>query len=596
MQLRYWVALAGITFGAAALAATGKAPLQGLAMPPLTDDAARVDGETYRRVYGARSGREFDAALAADLDAALTGAACDRLLPLADTLAAQEPQRLGPHFVRMRCTLTQGDGVDIAATLRTAFVAAVAAAERPPAEYFPDRVVAVASLVDAYVYLLAKRETIVASTFEIAGGGLRLYLVAVTQGADGERQSVVRFDLAGLMQPTLAQIGAESLLYPDMPALELARLLATQPELHGQAQTAIARFAAGFPGTSLAHASLRGALTQAADAETNPDVHFASLWLAYSLLAGDAADAPGERIATLARVAAARLADGDVLLAALAERGVGAERSRRARDEALKRAARRIGEPQAQYRLSQLLSRPGTVLFDAELGTEWLRKAARAGDAAAQWQYGASLCFGASAQPSRCDATWFERAAQQGATTATRMLGRLHLIGTGVPQNTTRARGYYEAALAAGGVLVAGTLGEIHWNGDGVTRDRAGAVALFRRGARWGDPRAQASLAGALRDGQGVAADAVESLRWFKAAAQQGDRRGFTGWGRALEDGRGIAADATLARAMYEWAATSGDKEAMRRLAAMVAEGRGGDADAAQAERWRQRAADQVKP
>lgn len=587
-MLRYLAACA-VMFGAAAHAATGKSPLPAFGAPPLAE-SARVDGDAYRRAYGSRSGHEFDAALAADLDAAMTGAACDTLLPSADAMATQEPRRLGPHFVRMRCALKRGDGVDIANALRTAFLAAVAAAERPSAEYHPDRVVAVASLVDAYVYLLAKRETIAASTFEIAGGGRRLYYVAAVRAPDGVRESIVRFDLADLMRATLGQLGGEAIEYPDMPALEFARLLATQPELRGQARTGIALFAAGFPGMSLAHEPLRDALAQAADAQVNPDVHYASLWLAYAQLADVP---PGARVAELARVAAAQLADGDVLLAALAERGVGVERSRRTRDAALDRAARRIGMPAAQLRLSQLLARAGSPLYDADLGAEWQRKAARAGDAAAQWQYGSSLCFGAAAKPAQCDVAWFERSAKQGATTATRLLGRAYLTGTGVPRDAARARGYYEAALAAGDENAAGTLGEIHANGDGVPRDRARAIELFRRGARYGDPRAQVSLALALRDG--ADGDAAESLRWFKAAAQQGERRGFAGWGRALEEGRGVDKDETLARGMYAWAAEAGDRDAMRRLAAMLRDGRGGDADASQADAWLQRA-DQVRP
>lgn len=587
-MLRHLAVAFAAAFGVAAHAATGKAPLPAFGASPLTAEPARVDGDAYRRAYGSRSGHEFDVALAADLDAAMSGAACNALLPLAEALATQEPQRLGPHFVRMRCALKQGHGVDIADALRTAFLAAVAAAERPSAEFHPDRVVAVASLVDAYVYLLAKRETIAASTFEIAGGGRRLYYVVAAQAPDGGRESIVRFDLAGLMRATLAQLGTGSLEYPDMPALEFARLLATQPELRGQARTGIALFAAGFPGTSLAHGTLRDALAQAADAQTNPDVHYASLWLAYAWLADVP---PGARVAELAQVAAARLADGDVLLAALAEQGVGVEKSRRARDAALDRAARRIGMPAAQQRLAQLLARAGSPLYDAARSADWQRLAARGGDAVAQWQYGASLCFAASS--SRCDVAWFERAAKQGATTATRLLGRAYLTGTGVPRDAARARGYYEAALAGGDENAAGTLGEIHANGDGVPRDRARATELFRRGARFGDPRAQASLALALREG--ASSDAAESLRWFKAAAQQGERRGFTGWGRALEEGRGVDKDEALARGMYAWSADAGDREAMRRLAAMLREGRGGDTDAAQADAWLQRA-DQVKP
>ena len=584
-------------FGVAAHAATGKAPASALVAPPLPLESARVDDDAYRRAYGSRSGRDFDARLAADLDAAMSGDACDSLLPLADALAREEPQRLAPHLVRLRCALRRNDGVDITTALRTAFVAALAAAERPSAEFHPDRVVAVASLVDAYVYLVAKNAAIAASTFEIAGGGRRLYFVVATREADGERQSVVRFDLAALMTATLAQLDAGRREYPDLPALDFARLLATQDDLRARAQVAIALFAASFPGRSLADPALRGALERLATDTTNPDVHHAALWLAYALLAdGDAA--AQARAAELARVAAARLADGDVLLAALADKGAGVPRSRRERDAALERAARRIGLPAARYRLAQAFSRAG--LADAQRSAEWLRKAADDGDATAQWQYGASLCFAPGAMASRCDLAWFERASKQGATTATRMLGRAYLTGTGAPRDAARARGHYEAALAAGDENAAATLGEIHANGDAVARDRGRAVALFRRGAKYGDPRAQASLAAALRDGDGVAADVAESLRWFVASAQQGERRGFVGWARAIEEGRGTEKDEPRARAIYAWAADAGDRDAMRRLAAMLRDGRGGAADAAQADAWLEKAArigaGQVRP
>ena len=580
--------------GADVRAAAGKLPSSDLFAPPLPAEATAPQIDP-RRPQGAAAVVALEEALSQGLDAVMSGKACDAVLPLADAALAQDPQRLAPRFVHMRCAMLL-DGVDRGAQARADFVTALANVERLPGEFHPDRVVAVKSLVEMAVYLRARNEQVVADQFAIEGGGQRLYYVATVMKPDSnprdtKAQSTVRFDLGDLVRalvvtPSPESRGADTLI-GQLPAAQVARALTRNGDLRAQALTGLAVFAWSWPGASLTDEAPRAALERAVEADAGNAC--AAFWLAYALLANTPPIEQMARATTLARVAANRLADGDVLLAAMAEKGIGTKRSSRERDAALSRAGARIGMPRAQALLAQLLARPGTALHDDALALDWLRTAARAGDAMAQWQYG-KRCAEAKREDKDCAVEWFERAAKQGSTIALRLIARQSLVGDGVPVDLAKAHDGYQHALAAGDANAAGTLGLMMFRGDGTAQDRANALELFRRGAAWGDPSAQASLAALLYDGDDVAADPIEALRWYRLAARQGEKRGYTGWARMLEEGAGTAKNEAQARELYETAANLGDRFAMRRLAVMLREGRGGDADEAKANALEQRA------
>lgn len=85
----------------------------------------------------------------------------------------------------------------------------------------------------------------------------------------------------------------------------------------------------------------------------------------------------------------------------------------------------------------------------------WFQRSANQGNAAAQYNVGASFAAGTGIAKSDTDAAkWFRRAADQGMVFAQLNLGLLYAAGNGVPQDNVEAFKWLELAfrgLPAGG-------------------------------------------------------------------------------------------------------------------------------------------------
>jgi localization factor PodJL len=151
-------------------------------------------------------------------------------------------------------------------------------------------------------------------------------------------------------------------------------------------------------------------------------------------------------------------------------------------------AARALaGDPQAQLQMGiwglEKAMRPGEY---REAG-EWLRKAAEAGIAEAQYR-----------------------------------LGTLYQSGRLAGQDPTNTVFWLEKAAAQRHVAALYNLGSMYGTGRGVTRDPQVAVRYFRQAAELGDAYAQYNLARRCEEGQGIAADLVEAWKWYQLAASGG--------------------------------------------------------------------------
>ena len=145
------------------------------------------------------------------------------------------------------------------------------------------------------------------------------------------------------------------------------------------------------------------------------------------------------------------------------------------------------GDPQAQLQMGiwglEKAMRPGEY---REAG-EWLRKAAEAGIAEAQYQ-----------------------------------LGTLYQSGRLAGQDPTNTVFWFEKAAGQRHVAALYSLGSMYGTGRGVTRDSQVAVRYFRQAAELGDAYAQYNLARRCEEGQGIAANLVEAWKWYELAGSGG--------------------------------------------------------------------------
>ena len=80
----------------------------------------------------------------------------------------------------------------------------------------------------------------------------------------------------------------------------------------------------------------------------------------------------------------------------------------------------------------------------------WFRRAAERGNAAAQYNMGASYATGVGVEKNDAEAAkWFHRAADQGMAFAELNLGLLYAAGRGVPQDNVEAMTWLQLSLFA---------------------------------------------------------------------------------------------------------------------------------------------------
>jgi hypothetical protein len=158
---------------------------------------------------------------------------------------------------------------------------------------------------------------------------------------------------------------------------------------------------------------------------------------------------------------------------------------------------------------------------------EELRKAANAGDAAAQFQLGRAYSHGSSILP-RDDAAaarWVEKAAEQGHLEAQSNIGYLYSAGMGVPHSNEKAIAWWTRAAEGGFVQAQFNLGIAFLQGKLTARDDAKALAWLKKAAAQGIVPAQLQVAAMYAAGQGAERDPAEALRWLREPVAAGNSR-----------------------------------------------------------------------
>lgn len=223
---------------------------------------------------------------------------------------------------------------------------------------------------------------------------------------------------------------------------------------------------------------------------------------------------------------------------------------------------------------------------------EEIRKAAEAGDAAAQGALANAYLVGDKVPADAAQAVrWYKAAADQNDPISQFALGMLYEEGNGVSRSMTEAVKWYRAAAERGLAEAQYNVGACYATGDGVNIDHAESVKWYRKAAEQHEVRAETQLGRAYREGLGVSRDQTEALRWFRRAAYQEEPSAQFFVGLAYYEGDGTDKDATEAVKWFQRSANQNYPDAQYYLGQATLRGEGIEANPAAATEWFRKAA-----
>ena len=153
----------------------------------------------------------------------------------------------------------------------------------------------------------------------------------------------------------------------------------------------------------------------------------------------------------------------------------------------------------------------------------------------------------------------FRPLAEQGNIKALSILGHMHEVGMGVPQDYAEAIKFYRMAAELGDVILQVVLASDYYGGKHVPQDYSEALKWFRMAAEQDSDGGQGRYAqyflGRMHFlGEGVPEDSVLAYMWFDLAAR-------SGWEKALDARKELEAKMSrdqitdAKRMAREWAA-----------------------------------------
>lgn len=157
---------------------------------------------------------------------------------------------------------------------------------------------------------------------------------------------------------------------------------------------------------------------------------------------------------------------------------------------------------------------------------------------------------------------WIRHAADAGHAQAQFTLGSMYAFGQGVAESKAIARQWYEKAAAQHHPRALFNLGLYFDRGIGVAPDRPRALMYYKLGALAGDGQAAYNAAQLLVLGDGVPADAREALRYFSIAADLAIPQAQMALGWVHEKAIGVDRDVPAALDWYARAEAGGLEKA----------------------------------
>lgn len=215
---------------------------------------------------------------------------------------------------------------------------------------------------------------------------------------------------------------------------------------------------------------------------------------------------------------------------------------------------------------------------------EWLR-AAEAGDASAQYEYGFELFYGAGDEPGGL--RWLKESARQQFPAALLELVFIYLDESGSGQFYAPKKGveYLLQAVELGYAPAITRYARALEEGDGVEQNIPEALNRYIVAAAQGEGEAAYLAADMLRFGREpyLAPQPERAMELLRKSAQLEDAQGMFEYARCHEEGSGVGKDLGEARKWYLRAAEQEHTEACLYAGGMLLEGIGGDADAPRA-------------
>ena len=139
--------------------------------------------------------------------------------------------------------------------------------------------------------------------------------------------------------------------------------------------------------------------------------------------------------------------------------------------------------------------------------------------------YGEGFCRGTSIKKNPEKAFyWYKKAADQGGSTAERVIGRYYAQGFGTEKNVVNAAKYLTKASAQGDMLAMHYLGLLYFYGIGVDADREKAAALILKSAEKGLMLAKRDISVLYTKGIGVPVDSKKARYWAKQYLERAER------------------------------------------------------------------------
>ncbi len=185
-----------------------------------------------------------------------------------------------------------------------------------------------------------------------------------------------------------------------------------------------------------------------------------------------------------------------------------------------------IARAPADARPTQPAAQPTTADgLPAAIGSQRLRNAAQAGDAAAAYEVAMRFVEGRGVPANLEEAArWYERAASKGLGPAQYRYASMLEKGQGVRKDLAAAHKLYVAAADKGNAKAMHNLAVIYAEGAEGKPDYASAAQWFRKAAEHGVADSQFNLGVLAARGLGTEKNIAESYKWFALAAAQGDR------------------------------------------------------------------------
>ncbi len=179
-------------------------------------------------------------------------------------------------------------------------------------------------------------------------------------------------------------------------------------------------------------------------------------------------------------------------------------------------------DPFAAYLLGSVYLNP--PFDDRSEASQWLRKAANEGNAAAQFTLGRYLRSGEFKANDGGEAMkWFRTAADAGYAEAEHELGDSYYFGLlGLEADVFKAGEWYRKAAEKGHAKSQVELGELYETGlNGFSRDDVESLKWVRKAAEQGFAEGQYNLGLSYRSGHRVRKDLVEALKWYILASPE---------------------------------------------------------------------------